>query len=180
MAKLDAGKMEWHMEWYSLSEVTEQALAATRVLFNEDLVSVRSSVSRSLPALYGDRRRILQVLLNLLSNAAKFTLSGEVLVSATLLGDEVEVSVADTGIGIPPENLLSIFEKFRQVNEGPEQHHQGTGLGLSICREIVEYHGGRIWAENAPKRGSVFRFTLPVRIGDDEETFSSPHSVLFR
>jgi len=180
MAKLDAGKMEWHMEWYPLSEVTEQALAATRILFNEDLVSVRSSVSRSLPALYGDRRRILQVLLNLLSNAAKFTLSGEVLVSATLLGDEVEVSVADTGIGIPPENLLSIFEKFRQVNEGPEQHHQGTGLGLSICREIVEYHGGRIWAENAPKRGSVFRFTLPVRIGDDGETFSSPHSVLFR
>jgi signal transduction histidine kinase len=166
MAKLDAGKMEWHMEWYSLSEVTEQALAATRVLFNENLVSVRSSVDRSLPALYGDRRRILQVLLNLLSNAAKFTLAGEVLVSATLLGEEIEVSVADTGIGIPPENLLSIFEKFRQVNEGPEQHHRGQGSGFPSAG-----NRGISWrtdlAENAPSGGSIFRFTLPVRTGEE-------------
>jgi signal transduction histidine kinase len=109
-----------------------------------------------------DERRVRQVVFNLLSNAVKFTPpQGQVELSARLNNEWVEVAVADTGPGIPPEDLEAIFEEFEQTGEGKQV--EGTGLGLPLSRKLVELHGGRLWAESEPGNGSTFRFTLPIR-----------------
>jgi signal transduction histidine kinase len=108
--------------------------------------------------------RIEQVLSNLLDNAIKFTPpSGEVSVDVTGEEHEVVVSVSDTGIGIPSDELLRIFDRFYQVEGGSTRAYRGTGLGLTICKHIVEYHQGRIWAESVEGSGSTFAFALPRR-----------------
>jgi signal transduction histidine kinase len=109
-----------------------------------------------------DERRVRQIVFNLLSNAVKFTpADGRVDVSARLEGGQVEVAVADTGPGIAADHLEAIFEEFEQTSDGKEA--EGTGLGLPLSRKLVELHGGRLWVESEPGRGSTFRFTLPVR-----------------
>jgi signal transduction histidine kinase len=110
-----------------------------------------------------DSERILEVLRNLIGNAVKFTPeSGRVSVSARLRDQKVEVSVADTGPGIPKENLTMIFDKFQQANLGGSSQTNGTGLGLAMAKHIVNAHGGAIWAESEPGQGSAFIFVLPV------------------
>ena len=113
-------------------------------------------------AVGADERKIKQVLLNLLSNALKFTPEGgRVEVRAAMAGASVEVSVADTGVGIAPEDQEAVFEEFRQVGAA-EKKAEGTGLGLALSRKFVELHGGRIWVESEPGRGSTFTFALPL------------------
>jgi signal transduction histidine kinase len=108
---------------------------------------------------------VKQVLLNLLSNALKFTPeSGRIDVGAALRGELAEVSVADTGIGIAPADQETVFEEFRQVGAA-ERKAEGTGLGLALSRKFVELHGGKIWVQSEPGRGSTFTFTLPVGPG---------------
>jgi signal transduction histidine kinase len=108
-----------------------------------------------------DERRLRQVVFNLLSNAVKFTpRDGRIDVSARLDGGEVEIAVADTGPGIPAEELETIFEEFEQTSDGKQA--EGTGLGLPLSRKLVELHGGRLWVESEVDRGSTFRLTLPV------------------
>jgi signal transduction histidine kinase len=106
----------------------------------------------------------MQVLLNLLSNAAKFceAESGRVRVSMQRHGDHIRIDVADNGIGIPPEHRELVFEKFRQLGDAASGRPQGTGLGLAICRQIVNHFGGRLWVESEPGQGSTFSFTLPI------------------
>ena len=104
-----------------------------------------------------------QILLNLLSNAVKFTPDGGwVGLTVSLAGNEVQISVRDTGIGIAAEDRERVFEEFRQVGRGPEQAREGTGLGLAIAKGIVEAHKGRIWVESSVGLGSTFYFTLPI------------------
>jgi signal transduction histidine kinase len=106
---------------------------------------------------------VKQVLLNLLSNAVKFTSEGgRIEVRAALRDGVAEISVADTGTGIAPEDHEAIFEEFRQVGDA-DKKAEGTGLGLALCRKFVELHGGRIWVKSRPREGSTFTFTLPVR-----------------
>ena len=108
-----------------------------------------------------DERRVRQIVFNLLSNAVKFTpAEGRVDVSARLDDGQVEIAVADTGPGIAPEELETIFEEFKQATDG--KRAEGTGLGLPLSRKLVELHGGRLWVESAAGNGSTFRFTLPV------------------
>jgi signal transduction histidine kinase len=112
---------------------------------------------------WADRERVHQVLFNLLDNAVRFTPDGgEVTVSAGTVDGRCEVSVTDTGPGIPPEHLPLLFERFYRVDEARSRGEGGTGIGLAIARSVVEAHGGRIWAESEPGKGSVFRFELPV------------------
>src|SRR5262249_43678751 len=117
-----------------------------------------------------DSRRVRQVVFNLLSNAVKFTPEGgRVDVSARADDGQVEVAVADTGAGIAPEELETIFEEFKQATDG--KRAEGPGLGLPLSRKLVEPHGGRIWVESSAGNGSTFRFTLPIRFladGSDE------------
>ena len=109
-----------------------------------------------------DERRIRQVVFNLLSNAIKFTPDGgRIDISARTDDGLVEIAVADTGPGIPPEDLETIFEEFEQTTDGKKA--EGTGLGLPLSRKLVELHSGRLWVESEVGRGSTFRFTLPAR-----------------
>jgi signal transduction histidine kinase len=115
------------------------------------------------PIVVGDRHRLIQVVINLLSNAAKFTTAGSVTVRVVVSADaEVVVSVADTGTGIPPADQARVFEAFAQAGDTLTDKPRGTGLGLPISREIVAEHGGRLWLESEVGRGSTFAFALPV------------------
>jgi signal transduction histidine kinase len=112
----------------------------------------------------GDERKFKQIMLNLLTNAVKFTPDGgRVDVDARREGGAVVIAVADTGIGIAPEDHEAVFEEFRQVGRNYKNKQEGTGLGLALTRKFVELHGGRIWLDSAPGRGSKFTFTLPSR-----------------
>jgi signal transduction histidine kinase len=111
----------------------------------------------------GDERRIAQVLLNLVGNAIKFTESGSIVVRAINSNSMLVISVADTGAGIPESDHQKIFEEFQQVDSSSTRAKGGTGMGLAIAKRIVEMHGGRIWLESAPGKGSTFFFSIPVR-----------------
>ena len=165
LEKIEAGKIEWHMERLSISTVIEQAAAATASLFHEKNLPLVLDLSPEPLPITGDRDRLVQVVINLLSNAVKFTPRGRVTVRTRCEpGDPpwALVSVADTGIGIAPEDIDQLFEKFTQVGTNLTDKPPGTGLGLAISREIVTHHRGRIWVESEPGIGSTFAFTLPL------------------
>jgi signal transduction histidine kinase len=110
----------------------------------------------------GDERKIKQILLNLLSNAVKFTPEGgRIRINARQSDGVVEISVSDTGIGIAPDDLPKIFEEFRQVGTDYAHKSEGTGLGLTLAKKFVELHGGKIWVQSVPGKGSTFTFALP-------------------
>jgi hypothetical protein len=156
--------MDYRNERVDVGQVVERATAATGALFETSGLELILDVAPDLPAVDGDPHRLAQVVINLLSNAVKFTASGSVTVRAVAADDRagVVVSVADTGTGIAPEDQARVFEQFAQAGDTLSETPRGTGLGLSICREIVEHHGGRIWLESEPGRGSTFSFSLPA------------------
>jgi signal transduction histidine kinase len=170
LAKIEAGRMEWRREPVDIGEVIARATSATASLLAgpgpgpEMIVEVEPG----LPTLIGDRDRVIQVLINLISNAVKFTPSGSITCAAGRdpNGDGLLVSVTDTGVGIAPEDHARVFEQFGQAGDTLTDKPRGTGLGLSICREIVEHHGGRLWLESALGEGSRFAFTLPVQVAE--------------
>jgi signal transduction histidine kinase len=162
LEKIEAGKMEWRMGPIQISEVIEQATNATAALFETQPLALVIDYPKMLPQVNGDRDRLVQVLINLMSNAVKFTRQGEVTLRVRENQRELVISISDTGIGIAAEDIPLVFEKFKQVGNPLMGKPRGTGLGLSICKEIVERHGGRIWVESMPGQGSTFSFTLPV------------------
>ena len=162
LAKIEAGKLEWHMEAVSMGDVIERATAATSSLLDQRGLRLVKDVGADLPSVTGDRDRLIQVVINLISNAVKFTDSGTVICRAARRNGELVVSVVDTGVGIAPADQPKVFERFKQVGDTLTDKPKGTGLGLPICREIVEHHGGRLWVESEIGRGSTFSFTLPI------------------
>ncbi|HIE39666.1 MAG TPA: response regulator, partial [Anaerolineae bacterium] len=163
ISKIEAGKVELSFELVDLEEVIRGVMATAIALVKDKPVEMQQSIPDDLPAVIGDNRRIRQVLLNLVSNAAKFTDEGFIRVEAWADEEFITISVADSGIGIPPDKLPRIFEAFTQVDASPSRKYGGTGLGLAISKSFVELHGGRIWAESEVGRGSTFCFTLPVQ-----------------
>jgi len=140
-------------------------------------LKLRVEVEQELPILYIDPARIRQALLNLLNNARRFTNQGSITLHAALRGEEVRVSVADTGIGIAPEDRGKIFEEFCQFDGSTTRQHGGVGLGLAISRQFVELHRGRIWVESQGRgRRSTFPFTLPVAGEEAQVAGSGPSS----
>ncbi|MGI5881550.1 MAG: ATP-binding protein [Dethiobacteria bacterium] len=163
IAKMEAGRVEWKVEPFELPDVLASAVAVVQPLLHQKGLTIRTKISGSLPVLCGDRDRIIQVCINILSNAVKFTDEGGVTVSATMHSPgEVLVGIADTGKGIKPEEQDKVFDKFKQVGDTLTDKPIGTGLGLPICLEIIKQHGGRIWVESVPGSGSTFLFTLPA------------------
>jgi signal transduction histidine kinase len=162
LEKIEAGRMEFRLEPLDIGQVVDQATAATEALFETTGLELRREVPIGLPAVLGDRHRLIQVVINLLSNAVKFTPSGAITVRVTADTEQVVVSVADTGVGIPPEDRDRVFEQFAQSGDTLSETPRGTGLGLAICRQIVEQHGGRIWLESEVGAGSTFSFSLPL------------------
>lgn len=163
ISKMEAGKTEWKMAEISIAEVIDHSMAATSSLFDHNKVNFFKEVEENLPAVLADRDRIIQVIINLISNAAKFTREGQVAVSARLAGPAtVEIAVEDTGTGISEADQLKVFDKFQQVGDTLTDKPMGSGLGLPIAKQIVEHHGGRIQVESRPGKGSRFYFTLPA------------------
>lgn len=162
LEKIEAGRMEFRLEPLDLGQVVDQATAATAALFETTGLELRREVPSGLPEVLGDRNRLIQVVINLLSNAVKFTPSGSITVRVAAAPEQVVVSVADTGVGITPEDWDRVFEQFAQSGDTLSETPRGTGLGLAICRQIVEQHGGRIWLESEVGVGSTFSFSLPL------------------
>ena len=128
----------------------------------EKPVSITAEVQPGLPSLTGDGQRILQIVLNLVSNACKFTDEGQIIVKAYRYDNEVRICVSDSGPGIDPEEREVIFEVFRQAKSGLRKGG-GTGLGLPISRRLAEAHGGRLWVESVPGKGASFFVALPIK-----------------
>lgn len=146
----------------SLNTVIAQTVQAVRTLAQQSEQVLTAELPPVDITLTVDEERITQVIDNLLNNAIKFNRpKGQILVRMQDTGNEVQVEVQDSGIGIPPDKLTKVFERFYQVDGGATRRYGGVGLGLAICKEIVEAHGGRIWAESEMGRGSRFIFTLP-------------------
>jgi signal transduction histidine kinase/CheY-like chemotaxis protein len=162
LAKIEAGKFTWNMTSVSVKDVIERAVAATASLFDAKKLGLVRDIAPDLPTITGDQDRLIQVVINLISNSVKFTDAGSITCSARQEGTELLMSVKDSGIGIASDDQPKVFEKFKQVGDTLTDKPKGTGLGLPICKEIVEYHGGRIWVESEPGHGSTFSFTLPI------------------
>ncbi len=163
LEKIEAGQMIWDIEPLDMGSVIRQAAAATNSLYSSKGLAFHIDVSDDLPLVSGDRDRLVQVVINLISNAVKFTERGHVACAARRgSGPFVSIAISDTGIGIAPEDQEEVFEKFRQVGDTLTEKPSGTGLGLPICREIVEHLGGSITVESIPGYGSTFTFQLPV------------------
>lgn len=172
LTKIEAGKVEWRDERIDMAALLAHAQTATAGLFNDKHLSQQLDISAGMPAVQGDPDRLLQVVINLLSNAAKFTQQGTVTCRARLQGSNLVVSVQDEGCGISPTDQQHLFERFRQVGDTMTSKPTGTGLGLAICKQIVEHHHGRIWVESTPDAGSTFSFSLPVTAGAEIESDS--------
>jgi signal transduction histidine kinase len=167
LSRIESGRMEWHLSTCDPRDILEDALAATSGLFKEKGITLQPDFAIDLPRITVDRDRLMQVVINLLSNAAKFAQAegGRVTVRVARQHRELTVSVEDNGPGIPPEQCEAVFDRFHQLGgDTMTGKPKGWGLGLTICRQIVEHFGGRIWVEPGKPKGAVFRFTLPTAL----------------
>ena len=164
LSKVEAGRMELELARFDLPQAMQDTLVLVRERAARHGIDLHLEVDGGVGDIVADERKIKQVMLNLLSNAVKFTPEGGRVDVRTVPTDGgVEVSVADTGIGIAPENQELIFEEFRQVGGDYAHKREGTGLGLTLARRFVELHGGRIWVKSQPGQGSTFTFSIPER-----------------
>ena len=162
LSKVEAGRMELELSDFDLAMAIDNALMLVRERAGRRGIALAQSIGEGVGSIRADERKVRQVLLNLLSNALKFTPEGgRVDVAATVRDKTVEVSVADTGVGIAPADQEAVFEEFRQVGTAAKKV-EGTGLGLTLCRKFVALHGGRIWVESRLGEGARFTFSLPL------------------
>lgn len=166
IAKIEAGRMDVQVDSFDLAELIDVCVVTTQPLFKSG-VQIVLDVNDELPTIFSDRDKVKQILLNLLSNAAKFTEQGKITVIAQQNNRSIGVDVTDTGIGIPQEEMPHIFEKFMQVNNGNRRQYRGTGLGLSISRHLARLLGGDLTAESVVDYGSTFTLTLPIQYRQD-------------
>ena len=160
ITKIEAGMMELFIEEVDLNMVISSAVSVAKGLAKEKPVRLITAIEENLPSTYGDKRRLRQVFLNLISNAAKFTAAGEIEITAQRWESGIEVRVRDTGIGIPVEEHHKVFESFKQARHDLAGV-TGTGLGMPITKYFVDMHGGQIWFESQPGEGTTFYVRLP-------------------
>ena len=172
LSQIEAGRMGLVKEPTDVAEIIREAANLLQPVIERKGLYLHLHLDGSLPTLRLDRTRMRQVLLNLLNNAARYTDRGGIAVSARVDGQQVLVSVADTGPGIAPQQLERIFQSFYQVEASTSRRHGGVGLGLALSRYFVEMHGGRIWVESQPDVGSCFSFSLPLSTAAHEKDYS--------
>jgi PAS domain S-box-containing protein len=161
-SRLESGQVKLRLGEVKVAELAAVVCERLRPLAESGQIQLVNRAAPGVSPIVADQMRIEQVLSNLIDNAIKFTPPmGTVTVDASDQGEQVVVSVSDTGIGIPGGELEKIFDRFYQVQSGSTRKYRGTGLGLTICKHIVEYHQGRIWAESVEGKGSKFSFLLP-------------------
>jgi len=169
ISKMEAGQLTLALDDYSMETVVQSVVSATGSLAEAKGIAIKTSIPEGLPIGRGDERRLNQVLLNLVSNAIKFTDKGSVEVGVKAANGEFHITVRDTGPGIAPADQTRIFEEFQQVDDSSTRKKGGTGLGLSISRRLVDMHGGRITLESTLGVGSTFGVIVPVRV-DEQKT----------
>jgi signal transduction histidine kinase len=166
ISRIEAGKMPLHVSTFPLPKLVQEVLAELEPLIERSKLSVRVDTAKKLPPLSSDRAKVKQIVLNLVTNAIKFTPSGSVTISARhdTARKEVAIAVRDTGIGIKPEDHERVFEDFRQADNSPAREYGGAGLGLAICRRLAHMMEGRVELQSAVGQGSTFTLTLPARL----------------
>jgi PAS domain S-box-containing protein len=178
VTRIEAGKMELTLSDVDLKETIISVMATAGGLVKNKPIELITDIPDDLPIIKADSIRIRQILLNLVSNATKFTAKGQIGVSARVIkpgtSHQIVIAVFDTGPGIAPEDQEKIFEPFSQVDSAAVRRSGGSGLGLSICRYLVELHGGRIWVDSILGEGSTFAFTLPIETADEELEIKAP------
>ncbi|TMH08002.1 MAG: GAF domain-containing protein, partial [Betaproteobacteria bacterium] len=163
LSKVEAGRMELEPSSFELSEALSNAMTLVRERAQQHGIVMAQQLDAELGEIVADERKIKQILVNLLSNAVKFTPDGgRIDVRVSREGGNAVIAVHDTGIGIAPEDQAAVFEEFRQVGRDYTNKQEGTGLGLALTKKFVELHGGRIWLESEPGKGSTFTFTIPM------------------
>ena len=168
LAKIDAGKLDVTITQVDLAPIVKSTLSIAKGLIGSKPIAIQTDIPDPMPAVLGDENRVRQILLNLYSNAIKFSDSGRIQLMIKTIDDEVQFSISDTGMGIAPENLQLIFEEFKQGSGGEGRDPRaGAGLGLAISRQLTTLMNGRIWAESAVGKGSIFHFTLPLYNEDE-------------
>ena len=162
--KIESGKIEWQISKLDLLEIIEDSVVATNQLILDKNIRLDLNLPDHAPLITGDRDRLMQVMLNLISNAVKFCSAdqGVISIGMTIENDHIGVRVSDNGMGIRPQDQKVIFKEFHQIRDASLGRPMGTGLGLSITKRIIEFHKGRIWVESDPGQGSTFFFTLPL------------------
>jgi signal transduction histidine kinase/DNA-binding response OmpR family regulator len=162
LSQIESGRFGLVRRPVSLAEISRDAADTVAPIYNSKRLRLEVGVPDDLPLISADPTRVRQVIVNLLGNAGRFTSEGGVKLKAQVQGNEVAVSVVDTGIGIPLEDLGRVFDDFYQVDRSLSRRFGGTGLGLAICKQLVELQGGTIWVESKLGEGSAFHFTLPL------------------
>jgi signal transduction histidine kinase len=177
ISKIEAGEMEITSLPSDLRPVLEDALDSAQMLIERKKAPVRLQqlIPSKLPLVPMDARRVRQVLTNLLSNAVKFTPQGTVTLAVQVYDDYVELAIKDTGMGIAAEEMDKLFQPFERTDRAKYMSIEGTGLGLPISRFLIEAHGGQLWIESQPGKGSIFTFTLPLN--SDTRPISRPIKV---
>ena len=167
LSKIEAGETGWNIIPVSISKVTDQAVKLLHPIAMKKSLQIVTEIPKNLPLIRADRDQLLQVMDNLISNAIKFTASGQIKINAVQENNHIKVMVSDTGMGIPREGVSKIFDKFHQFGDTGSGKPRGTGLGLAICKEIIDRLGGQIWCETELGKGSTFLFLLPVWAQND-------------
>jgi signal transduction histidine kinase/CheY-like chemotaxis protein len=162
LIRIEAGKVELNISQIDPAELIAGSVKVVAPMAEEKKLALEIDISPDLPAIRGDRQQLTQVLINLFNNAIKFTAEGTISAGAKPKGDYAEFFVSDTGEGIFPEEQGVIFDEFFRISDNVPDRPRGSGLGLSIAKKIVEYHGGKIWVDSTPGKGSTFYFTVPV------------------
>jgi PAS domain S-box-containing protein len=165
ITRIEAGRMPLTMSTFRIQVLVEEVMSELEPIIKRSNLSVRAIMPRTLPQLRSDRQKVKQIVLNLLSNALKFTPTGSVSISAAYAARDrvIGIAVADTGVGIPADDRVKVFEDFRQLDSSPARGYGGTGLGLSICRRLSQMLGGTIDLESEVGTGSTFTLRLPAR-----------------
>jgi signal transduction histidine kinase len=166
LSKIEAGKIRLDTEWVSIEEIIVGVMASMYILIEDKPIELKEEIEPNLPQVFVDRGRIRQVVINILSNAAKFTDEGSITMQVRkITKNEQEFicfSVKDTGIGIAAEDMDKVFEAFRQIDSSIARRAEGTGLGMPISYRLVTLHGGDLWVESQAEQGSTFSFTIPL------------------
>ncbi|MBF0501197.1 MAG: histidine kinase, partial [Candidatus Riflebacteria bacterium] len=162
ISKIEAGQIELSHDPFDMRATIRDALGKIEPLAGKKGLNVTSAIAPTIVSIVGDRRRVEQILINLLTNAVKFTDLGEIRLEGKIEGEWLVMSIIDTGIGIRAEDIATLFKPFRQLDSGTSRQYEGTGLGLSICKRLVDSMGGEIRIESEPGKGSRFIFTLPL------------------